>query len=83
MFTKVISCVEALPNYEVLLTFHSGSRAIVNLKKRLNSMRLEKLNDPECFNSVSTDGVYVIWKCGVEEIRVSVDEMIDTLLNSM
>lgn len=46
-------------------------------------MRLEKLNDPECFNSVSTDGVYVIWKCGVEEIRVSVDEMIDTLLNGV
>lgn len=79
MMYPVIREVEPLEGSRIRVLFTNGSCAVVNLKQRTYSMRFSRLQDEALFNSVTTDGMYVIWSKGTDCISVSVNELLDAL----
>ena len=47
--STVLKSVRPLPDYQLELQFQNGSKAIVNMKKRVRTLRFSRLSSPELF----------------------------------
>jgi len=74
-----IRSVSPLPNYCLEVMMVNGSFAIVDFKPRLNSAKYMTLRNEETFNSVKTDGNYVIWENGL--VRITAREVLEVILS--
>ncbi len=75
-----IQHLEAIDDHLLKLEFVGGSIAIVNMKRRMDSMRFQPLSDPRVFRTVRLAGDFAVWQTPVGELRASVRELLDTML---
>ncbi len=75
-----LKSITPLKDYRLFLEMTSGSVAIIDLSKKLDTARFYSLRDEDLFKTVVTDGDYVIWGDGA--VRVTVKELINVLLLS-
>ena len=80
MMRDSISCLSALDDHVLKVELASGSIAFVNMEKRMKAIRLRELNDASLFRSVRLDGDCAVWTSPKGEIRVTVRELLDTML---
>lgn len=71
---KVSQIIEVIPreDYCIEVALDNGSRIILNLKNRLETLRFGMLTNKELFYSVTTDGSYIRWG---NEIEISINEV--------
>lgn len=48
-----------MEDYILQVDFISGSRLLLNMKPQLDKLRFRPLNDPQLWNSVVTNGIFV------------------------
>lgn len=58
-----IVAVSALENRTIKIELKTGSVLLLNMSNRLLTTRFSPLKDEKTFNSVSTDGYYIIFDC--------------------
>ena len=59
MKRKYISAVRAMDGYVLQVDFVSGSRLLLDMKPYLDKIRFRPLADPQVWNSVVTNGIFV------------------------
>ena len=59
MKRKYISAVKAMDEYVLQVYFVSGSRLLLDMKPYLDKIRFRPLSDPQVWNSVVTNGIFV------------------------
>lgn len=72
--------VDIIDDHLLKLEFRNGSIALVNMNKRMRSMRFAALSDPAVFRTVRVEGDFAVWKTPSGELRASVRELLDTML---
>lgn len=70
----------ALPDYRLRLDFVNGSSAVVDLRRRVRTLRFHPLRDPAAFSRVRVEGDRLAWPDGEGEFRVFVSELLETML---
>ena len=59
MERKYILAVKAKDGYVLQIDFVSGSRLLLDMKPYLDKIRFRTLTDPQVWNSVVTNGIFV------------------------
>lgn len=72
-----ISRIETRDKYKILIELVSGHIIILDLTKKLHTIRFHELKNPDVFKKAVTDGYSIIWKNG--KIMVSFGEILDIL----
>lgn len=73
-----IRAVSPLKSCRLLMEMDSGSSVIVDLSIKLNTMKYRELSSEALFDSVVTNGDYVIWGGG--RVKVTVSELMEIVL---
>lgn len=68
-----------LAHYRMNIYLSNGSTVILNLEKKLRTIRFSALRDRALFESASTDGKSVRWN---ELVEISTSEIFDMIKNS-
>ena len=73
---------EAKPmsGYRLALRFQNGSFAVVNLARRVHTIRFGRLASQEMFATAKAAGDSVIWSDGKNTVRISCDELLDAMM---
>lgn len=73
--------VHALPGHQLEVRMGTGSSIRFDFRTRLRTARFGALQDEELFQSVSTDGNYLIFsKTGRMPVRITASEFMDLVL---
>lgn len=67
-------------HYRLELIFRNGSTAVVNMEKRIHSIRFSKLKSPQLFRTARADGDQIVWSDGKEKISVYASEILDSMM---
>ena len=73
-----IKTVLPMKDYRLLMEMEGGSTVIVDLSKKLQTMKYAELADKAFFKTATTDGDYVIWGGG--RLRLTVNELLEVVL---
>lgn len=73
--------VRALPSYQLEVNMETGTTIHFDFRSRLNTARFGMLRDEELFQSVSTDGDYLIFSnAGMMPVKITASEFMDLVL---
>lgn len=73
--------VLALPEYQLEVTMKTGSLIQFDFRSRLHTARFGMLSDEELFQSVHTDGEYLMFfKAGMMPVKITASEFMDLVL---
>jgi two-component system chemotaxis response regulator CheY len=73
--------VQALPGYQLEVVMETSSIIQFDFRTRLNTARFGMLRDEELFQSVQTDGNYLIfYKAGRMPVKITASEFMDLVL---
>ena len=72
--------VTPLPGYRLELQFMNGSVALVNMARRINTLRFARLADREVFFTARASENKVVWSDGHYKISVFCSELLDAML---
>ena len=76
----ILKAVTPLPGYRLELAFQNGSSAVVNMERRVQTLRFARLASPQVFSSVKADGDKVVWQDGGTSFGVYCHELLDAML---
>ena len=76
----VLREVRPLPEYRLELQFQNGSMAVINMEKRVRTLRFSRLASPDIFFTARASGDKVEWSDGKEWFSVFCSELLDTML---
>lgn len=76
----ILKAVTPLPDYRLALTFRNGSSAVVNMERRVKTLRFARLASPQVFTTVKADGDKVVWQDGGTSFGVYCHELLDAML---
>lgn len=76
----ILKAVAPLPDYRLALTFRNGSSAVVNMERRVRTLRFARLASPQVFATVKADGDRVVWQDGETPFGVYCNELLDAML---
>ncbi len=76
----VLKAVTPLPDYRLELRFQNGSCAVVNLERRVGTLRFAPLAPPGVFATARAEGDRVVWQAGETPFRVYCAELLDAML---
>ena len=72
--------VQPMSDYRLELMFGNGSRAVVNMAKRVQTVRFSKLASPTLFATARAEGEKVVWSDDNEKISVWCSELLESML---
>jgi len=77
----VFRSVTLLPNYQLKIQMETGNDILFDFTSRIQSIRYGRLQDPEIFASVRTDGDALIFGVNEEElVTITADDFMDLLM---
>ncbi len=76
----VLKEVTPLPGYRLELTFRNGSSAVVNMARRVRTLRFSRLSPPETFATARAQGDRVVWTDGGTLFGVYCTELLDAMM---
>lgn len=71
--------LQVLPNYQLKLNFPNGSRAVVDMSRRVRAIRFGRLSAPDLFQTARLVDGEVVWDNGVHCVRASINELLDSM----
>jgi len=75
-----LKAVKPLENYRLELTFQNGSTAVVNMERRVRTLRFARLASARVFASARAEGDRVVWQDGDTPFGVYCNELLDAML---
>jgi len=75
-----LKSVQPLPDYQLELQFQNGSMAVINMKKRVRTLRFSRLASEEMFATGKASGDKVEWSDGRDTVSVYCSELLDSML---
>lgn len=80
-FDEYIGSVRALPDYRLEVVMNSKAIVKFDFRTRLRAARFAALRDEEVFNSVYTDGDYLIFlRKGMKCVKITGKELLELAL---
>lgn len=77
----VFRSVTLLPNYQLKIQMETGNDILFDFTSRIQSIRYGRLQEPEIFASVRTDGDALIFGVNEEElVTITADDFMDLLM---
>ena len=76
----ILESVAPLPDYRLALTFRNGSSAVVNMERRVHTLRFARLALPQVFATARAEGDKVVWQDGGTAFGVYCHELLDAML---
>lgn len=75
-----LSEVKPLPDFRLELIFQNGSRAVVNLRGRIKTVRFSRLTSPGLFATARAEGDKVVWRDDSGTVSAWCSELLDAML---
>ena len=72
--------VKPLPGFRLELVFQNGSSAIVNMERRIKTLRFSQLSSESVFATARAVGDKVVWSIGGAGFGVYCGELLDAML---
>ena len=72
--------VHPVKDYRLELVFRNGSRAVVNMEKRIHTLRFSRLTSKKLFMTAKAAGDRIVWSDGNEEFSVYVNDILDLMM---
>ena len=77
---EILSKVTPLPGFLLVLQFKNGSIAVVNMIKRVKTLRFSRLTDVGFFATAKACGDRIVWSDGTHVINATCDELLDAMM---
>jgi hypothetical protein len=78
---RLFRSVKAMPGYILVVIMETGANIQFNFRNRLNTPRFEALQEESLFQSVYTDGSFLIFQIPYRtQIKISAPEFMDLVL---
>ena len=77
---SVLKTVTPLPGYRLELNFQNGSTAVVNMSRRVETLRFSRLAPAQVFATARAEGDKVVWTDGKMPFGVYCGELLDAML---
>ena len=75
-----LSEVKPLSDFRLELVFRNGSKAVVNLRGRIKTVRYSRLTSPDLFATARAEGDRVVWSDEGGTVSVWCSELLDAML---
>lgn len=76
-----ITMVEPLENGILKVTFDTGNCVTIDMKPRFSSFRFGALENPRIWETVNTDGIFILWyKNGMTIAELAYNEVMKMIL---
>ena len=75
-----LKTVRPLPGYRLELGFQNGSSAVINMERRVRTLRFAQLASEAVFATARAEEDKVVWTDGPTSFSVYCGELLDTLL---
>lgn len=72
--------VTPLAGYRLKLTFQNGSTAVINMERRVRTLRFARIAPREVFTTARADGDKVVWSDGLTPFGVYCGELLDAMM---
>ena len=72
--------VRPLPDYRIELLFGNGSKAVVNMAQRVQTVRFSRLASPEFFATAKPEGEKIVWSDDSGSLSVWCSELLESML---
>ena len=69
-----------LPGHRIELIFKNGSTAVVNMERRIGTLRFARIADEAVFASARAEGDKVVWLDGNTPFAVYCSELLDAMM---
>ncbi|MBQ6163480.1 MAG: DUF2442 domain-containing protein [Clostridia bacterium] len=69
-----------LPGQRLELIFRNGSTAVINMKRRVGTVRFARIADEAVFASAKAEGDKVVWTDGKNPFAVYCTELLDAMM---
>lgn len=76
----VLKGVTPLRDYRLKLTFLNGSTAVVNMEKRVHTLRFARIAPAATFATARAEGDKVVWADGAVTFGVYCGELLDAMM---
>jgi hypothetical protein len=76
----VLKAVRPLPEHRLELAFQNGSIAVVNLERRIGTLRFARLAPAQVFFTARAEGDRVVWQDEGKPFGVYCGELLDAML---
>ena len=70
----------SLPGHRLELVFQNGSTAVVNMERRVKTLRFSRLDAEAVFDTAKADGDRVVWFDGKNHFAVYCSELLDAMM---
>ena len=77
---SMLKAATPLAGYRLELTFRNGSTAVVNMERRIQTLRFARLSSPQIFATAKADGDKVVWQDGGTSFGVYCHELLDAMM---
>ena len=77
---EVLKSVKPLPDYRLELVFQNGSRAVINMEKRVGTLRFARIASEKVFATAKAEGDKVVWSDGGSKFGVYCSELLDAMM---
>ncbi|MBQ3285443.1 MAG: DUF2442 domain-containing protein [Ruminococcus sp.] len=69
-----------LPGHRIELIFKNGSTAVINMERRIGTLRFARIADEAVFASAKAEGDKVVWLDGNTPFAVYCSELLDAMM---
>ncbi len=76
----ILKAVKPLPDYRLELVFQNGSIAVINMKRRIETLRFARLASAQVFATARAEGDKVVWQDGGTPFGVYCHELLDAMM---
>ena len=76
----LLRSAKPLPGYRIELVFRNGSTAVVNMERRVKTLRFSGLEAEAVFFSARAEGDKVVWTDGKTVFAVYCTELLDAMM---
>ena len=76
----LLRSAKPLPGHRLELIFQNGSTAVVNMERRVKTLRFSSLDDERVFGTAKADGDRVVWGDGDAAFSVFCGELLDAMM---
>ena len=75
-----LKSVTPMTGFRLELAFQNGSRAVINMEKRVGTLRFARIASEKVFATAKAEGDKVVWSDGGSKFGVYCSELLDAMM---
>ena len=77
---EALKSVTPMTGFRLELAFQNGSRAVINMEKRVGTLRFARIASEKVFATAKAEGDKVVWSDGGSKFGVYCGELLDAMM---